>query len=73
MIAFLIGDSLYSLTLTWFSLAGRTEFECFCDRLQRYSRGLGMLLITMAIWVEHVENLWYLGFNRMTGIVQGGI
>ena len=35
--------------------------------------GLGMLLITMAIWVEHVENLWYLGFNRMTGIIQGAI
>ena len=34
--------------------------------------GLAMLLITMAIWLEHVENLWFLGFNRRTGILQGG-
>ena len=34
--------------------------------------GLGMLLITMTIWFEQVENLWFVGFSRMTQIIGGG-
>ena len=34
--------------------------------------GLGMLLLTMAIWFEHVENLWFVGFSRMSQIIGGG-
>jgi len=33
--------------------------------------GLGMLLLTMTIWFEQVENLWFIGFdqlNQITGV-----
>ena len=33
--------------------------------------GLGMLLLTMAIWFEQVENLWFVGFNTLNDIVGG--
>jgi len=34
--------------------------------------GLGMLLLTMTIWFEQVENLWFVGFSKMTEIIGGG-
>ena len=33
--------------------------------------GLGMLLLTMAIWFEQVENLWFVGFNTLNDIIGG--
>ena len=33
--------------------------------------GLGMLLLTMTIWFEQVENLWFVGFSRMSQIIGG--
>ena len=34
--------------------------------------GLVMLLLTMTIWFEQVENLWFVGFSKMTEIIGGG-
>ena len=34
--------------------------------------GLGMLLLTMTIWVENVENLWFVGFSKINAIIGGG-
>jgi len=31
--------------------------------------GLGMLLVTMGIWFEQVENLWFLGFEAATEVL----
>ena len=34
--------------------------------------GLGMLLLTMTIWLEIVENLWFVGFSKINAIIGGG-
>ncbi len=34
--------------------------------------GLGMLLLTMTIWLENVENLWFVGFSKINAIIGGG-
>ena len=34
--------------------------------------GLLMMLLTMAIWLEQVENLWFVGFSRVNSIIGGG-
>jgi flagellar biosynthesis protein FliR len=33
--------------------------------------GLVMLLLTMSIWFEQVENLWFVGFSRMNQVIGG--
>lgn len=33
--------------------------------------GLVMLLLTMSIWFEQVENLWFVGFSRMNQLIGG--
>lgn len=34
--------------------------------------GLGMLLLTMTIWFEQVENLWFIGFGRLNELIGMG-
>ena len=34
--------------------------------------GLGMLLLTMTIWMENVENLWFVGFRKINAKIGGG-
>ena len=34
--------------------------------------GLGMLLLTMSIWFEQVENLWFIGFGRLNQVIGVG-
>jgi len=34
--------------------------------------GLGMLLLTMTIWFEQVENLWFIGFDQLNEVIRGG-
>lgn len=34
--------------------------------------GLGMLLLTMTIWFEQVENLWFIGFDQLNDIIGVG-